>query len=101
MFNIRATIARIMSNNNSKRYVNTADCAVPIEGKYRRNIISIAKGFFRIGFRKAELNRDQWRFDVHVVDADAQTIKDFLEECPMCHVENTFREIKVKEKVPS
>lgn len=85
-----------MSEKNHDRYKNTADCSVPIKGKYRRNIISTAKGFFRIGYRSVKLNRDEWRFDVHTVDADEQTIKDFLEECPMCYVENTFSEDPIK-----
>lgn len=88
-----------MSKKNSERYKNTADCSVPIDGQYRRNIISTAKGFFRICFRNVKLNRLEWRFDVHTVDADAKTINDFLEECPMCSVENTFSEVKSKAAV--
>lgn len=88
-----------MPSNNSDRYANTPDCTVPIKGKYRRNIISIAKGFFRIGFRSVKLNRDEWRFDVHTVDATQQTIKDFLEECPMCFVENTYSNLVESSKI--
>lgn len=81
-----------MRGKNSERYANTADCSVPIQGQYRRNIISAAKTCFRIAFRSAELNRSDWRFDVHTVDASEDSIKNFLEEYPMCFVENTFSE---------
>lgn len=83
-----------MSEKNPERYSNTADCSVPIQGKYRRNVIDIAKAYFRICYRSVKLNREQWRFDVHTVDADETLVKEFLEEYPMCRVENTFSEVQ-------
>lgn len=79
-----------MREKNFDRYANTTDSRVPIQGKYVRDVRDLAKASFRIAFRSVKLNRNEWRFDVHVVDADAQVVTEFMQEFPMCHVENTF-----------
>lgn len=79
-----------MADKNSYKYANTPDCKVPIRGKYKRNIIELAKAFFRTRYRNTVLNRTKWRFDVHVVDAEAGEVKEFMQQNNMCFVENTF-----------
>ena len=74
----------------SERFCNIADSKVPIQGKYKRNIVELARATFRTRFRTVSLNRKDWRFDILVVDADENIVKEFITEYPMCHIENTF-----------
>lgn len=85
-----------MAQINFERFENTADSRVPIKGRYRRHVIELAKAYFRTGFRQVTVNRKEWRFDVHVVDADAQSVKEFEKDHEMCHVENTFSALSIK-----
>lgn len=87
-----------MRENNSERYANTPDSRVPIQGKYARNIREIASAFFRITFRSVKLNRQQWRFDIMLVDADKESVTQFLQQYPMCHIENTFSGLSTRKK---
>lgn len=90
MRNLRGRVTKSMPVKISERYANTPDCKVPISSKYKRNIIDIAKAFFRTKYRSTVLNREDWRFDVRVVDAEPAEVKQFMEEHTMCFVENTF-----------
>lgn len=78
------------TTQKAERFANTADSKIPIQGKYKRNIIELAKATFRTRFRSVSLNRPEWRFDILVVDADENIVFEFITEYPMCHIENTF-----------
>lgn len=73
-----------------KRFSGIPDSKVPVQTKYKCNIIELAKAAFRTSFRTVTLNRKHWRFDILLVDADAKHVTEFLNDYPMCHIENTF-----------
>lgn len=90
-----------MREQNFDRYANTVDSRVPIQGKYARDIRELGKAAFRYSMRSVKLNRQAWRFDVHVVDADPEAIKQFVHDFPMCYVENTFSQVALEAKTKS
>lgn len=94
--NIRGKIHRTMAKKVSERFPNLADSQIPLQGQYKRSITQIAKAFFRTALRQVNLNRKEMRFDILVVDANETLVKEFIEEYPMCYVENTFSEIKAE-----
>lgn len=71
----------------------TPPSQICIDGQYLRTITQVAKGWFPTEFRIVSIKGEgttKRHFQILLVDADGDKVKKFIQEYPMCKIENTI-----------